>query len=73
MQYLPVYYPASHRCHELCVRNAAEIVRQIRIDDLGATRYQQIACLLHRGQRAAFRSISMLFRRQVDFKYGGEY
>lgn len=63
MQYLPVYYPARHRCHELCMRNAAEIVRQIRIDDLGATRYQQIACLLHRGQRTAFRSITMLLHR----------
>jgi len=63
MQYLPVYYPARHRCHELCVRNTAEIVRQIRINDLGATRYQQIACLLYRRQRAVFRSIPMLLHR----------
>jgi hypothetical protein len=55
------------------MRNAAEIIRQIRIDDLGATRYQQLVCLLHCGQRAAFRSIPMLFRWQVGFEDRGEY
>jgi hypothetical protein len=48
MQYVPVYHPARHRSHEFCMRYAAKIVCQIRIDDLGTTRYQQIACLLHR-------------------------
>ena len=73
MQHTRVHNAPRKRQHEFCVRNAPEVVRQIRIYDIPATKDQRLLNFAHSLLGVTPGTVGVLLIRKVRFKDGFQH
>ena len=70
VQHVPVAHATGDALHQLGMRDAVKVTRQVRIDDVLMTGVQQPMDRSYRILRPAFYPVSVLLRLQVRFENG---